>query len=71
MFRKFLSFRVVALMTLISFCAQFFSPFVGVVFADDTTYYVDATGGSDTNDGLSDTTPWQTLAHVTSQSFLP
>lgn len=32
-------------------------------------YYVDATAGNDANDGLSSSTPWQTLAKVSGSSF--
>ena len=35
------------------------------------TYYVDVTGGSDTYDGLSQSTAWQTIAKVNSMSFNP
>ena len=35
-----------------------------------TNYYVD-TAGSDSNDGLSTATPWQTLAHVNLKTYLP
>jgi Right handed beta helix region len=62
--------RVIALVTLVSLALQFFSPLVDITFADNTAYYVDATLGSDANDG-SLATPWQTLAYVSAQSFLP
>lgn len=32
-------------------------------------YYVDATGGSDSNDGTTTSTAWQTISHVNSQTF--
>ncbi len=35
-----------------------------------TTYYV-STSGNDANDGLSTTTPWQTITKVNSAKFLP
>lgn len=35
------------------------------------TYYIDATGGNDTNDGRSPLTAWRTVAKVNSSSFLP
>src|ERR1035437_512477 len=35
-----------------------------------TTYYV-AAAGSDSNNGTSTGTPWQTIAHVNAQSFSP
>lgn len=65
------SSRAVALATLATFTLQLFSPLVDITFANDTTYYVDATSGLDANDGLTLGTPWQTLAHVSAQSFLP
>jgi parallel beta-helix repeat protein len=44
-----------------SFCAM----------AEASTFYVDATGGSDSNNGLSDTTAWKTIVKVNSGSFNP
>ncbi|WP_222707084.1 carbohydrate binding domain-containing protein [Neolewinella aurantiaca] len=35
------------------------------------TYYVDATGGNDANDGLSPATAWQSLSKVNASSFSP
>ena len=35
------------------------------------TYYVDATGGSDGNDGLSQATAWKTVAKVNGSTFSP
>ena len=35
------------------------------------TYYVDATLGKDTNDGLSQTAVWKTIAKVDASRFLP
>jgi hypothetical protein len=37
----------------------------------EKTYYVDATGGSDSNDGVSPSSPWQTIAKVNAASFNP
>lgn len=34
-----------------------------------TTYYVDSVGGSDSNNGTSTTTPWQTIGKVNSTTF--
>jgi hypothetical protein len=34
-------------------------------------YYVDATGGNDSNDGLTSGTPWRTLAKVRVATFVP
>src|SRR6202034_788626 len=36
-----------------------------------TTYYVSSSAGSDTNNGTSASTPWQTVGHVNAQSFQP
>jgi len=36
-----------------------------------STYYVDATGGSDSNDGLSEANAWKTISKVNSSSFNP
>lgn len=37
----------------------------------DTTYYVDPQTGSDSNDGLTNSTPWQTVQKVNSVLFKP
>lgn len=34
-----------------------------------TTYYVDATGGNDANNGTSEATAWQTISKVNNQTF--
>jgi hypothetical protein len=39
--------------------------------AEATTYYVDATNGSDNGDGLSAATAWKTIAKVNGSSLLP
>ncbi len=65
------SSRAIALATLATFALQLLSPLVEITFANNTTYYVDATTGSDANDGLGVGTPWQSLAYVSTQSFAP
>ena len=35
------------------------------------TYYVDATNGNDSSNGLSPETPWKTIAKVNASSFQP
>jgi len=35
------------------------------------TYYVDATNGNDANNGLSEATPWKTIAKVNPSTFYP
>jgi len=42
---------------------------IHVPFADATTYYVSSSQGSDTNNGTSSSTPWQTLSNVYYHSF--
>ena len=39
--------------------------------ASATTYYVSSSGGSDSNNGTSVSTPWQTIGHVNVQTFSP
>lgn len=39
--------------------------------AGATSYYVSSSTGSDTNNGTSASTSWQTIAHVNAQSFQP
>jgi hypothetical protein len=36
-----------------------------------TTYYVSSSAGNDANNGTSSSTPWQTVAQVNGQTFLP
>ena len=38
-------------------------------FALNTAYYVDASGGSDTNPGTSEAAAWKTLAKVNTMTF--
>jgi len=35
------------------------------------TYFVDASGGNDANNGLSENTPWRTFANINNKSFSP
>jgi len=63
--------RSISLVILSTLILQIVSPTILTTYADNTAYYVDATLGSDANDGLSVGTPWQTLTHVSSQAFLP
>jgi hypothetical protein len=39
--------------------------------ASATTYYVSSSAGNDANSGTSASTPWQTVAHVNTQTFQP
>lgn len=60
--------RLIALSTLVLMAAQLLNPIFHEAYALNTTYYVDATSGSDVADG-SLATPWQTLAGVSSHTF--
>jgi len=42
-----------------------------VASSSGTTYYVDAIGGNNANNGVSTETPWQTLGRVSSARFSP
>ena len=60
--------RTLALIVLSTLTVQIVSPVVLNTYALNTLYYVDATLGSDANTGgIGD--PWQTLTHVSSQTF--
>jgi len=61
-----------------SVCTLFWMMALGVTLllsfsigAGATTYYVSFSVGNDTNNGTSTATPWQTIAHVNGQTFLP
>ncbi|MDQ1914776.1 carbohydrate binding domain-containing protein [Paenibacillus sp. GD4] len=45
--------------------------FGGAAHADNTTYYVDASAGSDTNDGLTAAKAWKSLDKVNTVTFQP
>lgn len=63
-----LTSRAAALIMVSTLLIQVLSPIVLTTYALNTTYYVDATLGSDANTGgFAD--PWQTLTHVSSQAF--
>jgi hypothetical protein len=42
-----------------------------IVYPYLVSYFVDATGGADGNDGLTEATAWQTLTNVHSTTFIP
>ena len=47
------------------------SHFLIISDAWSATYYVDATNGNDASNGLSEATPWKTVAKVNASSFNP
>ncbi len=64
-----ISSRFIAALLSAAFISNILAPTLQYTFAASTQYYVDATLGSDANDGLSPATPWQTLSYVNSQIF--
>lgn len=56
-------------LTLIAAIAAFVITFSFLTEAGGATYYVDASGGSDGNNGLTTGAAWQTVAQVNSQTF--
>jgi hypothetical protein len=65
LFWKFSRLKTVLGFAFALFCIGVFAP-----LAHATTYYV-SNSGSDSNNGTSTSTPWQTIAHVNAQSFSP
>lgn len=63
------SSRFIATCIFAAFISNTLAPTIQYTFAANTQYYVDATLGSDANDGLSIATPWQSLTHVNTQVF--
>lgn len=63
------SYRLIASLVVATFIANVLAPTIQYTFAASTLYYVNATGGSDVNDGLSSATAWKTLGHVNAQVF--
>lgn len=50
----------------------YFFTFLGLVnFAFSANYYLDSNGGSDANDGLSESSPWKTISKLNSQNLQP
>lgn len=45
--------------------------FISSGLVQGATYYVDSSKGSDENNGLSETSPWKTLAKINSSQFAP
>ena len=66
----YLPSSIVALSSLFLLLSSFIS-LLSVTPLYAATYYIDATGGKDTNDGLAQTTAWKTIAKVNASSFRP
>lgn len=65
------SIRQIALISLVTLGTQIVAPIFQNVYADNTMYYVDATGGSDASDGLSESGAWQSFTNINVGGFLP
>lgn len=63
-------YRLLASLVFATFLSNTLAPTIQFAFADSTQYYVDATSGSDANDGLTPGTAWQTLSRVNSENLL-
>ncbi len=63
--------RQTAIIVLVTLGTQVVAPIVQNTYANNTTYYVDASLGSDANDGLTESGAWQTISRVNSGGFLP
>lgn len=63
------SSRIIAACIFATFISNTLAPTIQYTFAASTQYYVDATLGSDANNGLSPATPWQSVAFVNGRTF--
>jgi len=66
-------FRAIAVICLFAFGQVMFGPGMGRAAAEGKgrTFYVDASGGSDANDGMSPASAWRTLGRVNAGAFAP
>jgi len=69
--KKITLFVLILMFSLFNFsCKSFLAPLT-TSSSLAATYYIDATGGNDANDGLTEQTAWQTLGKVNSYPFAP
>lgn len=73
MIRKLTSFRTIAALLVLLMAAAWGVPGTGSAVADEigSVYYVDSTGGNDTNAGTSPAAAWQSLDKVNATVFEP
>lgn len=64
--KKFICYRFLPLFTL-----SFMSFFLFSQLAWSATYYVDTANGNDSNNGLSESTAWKTIAKLNASKFQP
>ena len=75
--KKITLFVIILIFSLFNFsCKGLLAPLtnaaaVTTLSSTGTTYFIDATGGNDANDGLTEQTAWQTLSKVNSYPFAP
>ncbi|MFC1826962.1 right-handed parallel beta-helix repeat-containing protein [Thermodesulfobacteriota bacterium] len=75
--KKITLFVIILIFSLFNFsCKGFLAPLtnaaaVTTLSSTGTTYFIDATGGNDANDGLTEQTAWQSLSKVNSYPFAP
>lgn len=62
-------FPIILFISILFFVFSTFLPSLSQALA--ATYYVDATNGTDYNNGLSPSTSWKTIAKVNSSGFQP
>ena len=60
---------IILFISILFFALSPFSPFHPKAFA--ATFYIDATNGNDSNNGLLTATPWKTIAKIIASSFQP
>jgi parallel beta-helix repeat protein len=60
---------IILFISILFFAFSSFLPSLSQALA--ATYYVDATNSNDANTGLSEATPWKTIAKVNASSFVP
>jgi len=64
-------FVIILIFSLFNFsCKSFLAPLT-TASSLDATYFIDATGGNDANNGLTEQTAWQTLSKVNFYPFAP
>jgi hypothetical protein len=75
--KKIALFVIILILFLLNFfCTGLFAPLTNkptltTLSSTGTTYFIDASGGNDANNGLTEQTAWQTLSKVNSYPFAP
>jgi parallel beta-helix repeat protein len=69
--KKITLFLIILIFSLFSFSGKSLLAPLSTASSQAATYFIDATGGNDANDGLMEQTAWQTLSKVNSYPFAP